>query len=79
MAEALHDIEIRNLYKIFGPNGAALVDEVKAGVDKEEMKARHDHVIGLNNINLTIPAGRFRWSWGCRARASRRSSAISTA
>ncbi|NHF73796.1 quaternary amine ABC transporter ATP-binding protein [Paracoccus xiamenensis] len=60
MAEATHDIEIRNLYKIFGPDGAALVDKVKAGMSKEEVKARHNHVVGLNDINLTIPAGRIQ-------------------
>ncbi|TKW65928.1 MAG: glycine betaine/L-proline ABC transporter ATP-binding protein [Paracoccus denitrificans] len=60
MAEATHDIEIRNLYKIFGPNGAALVDDVKAGMSKDEVKARHNHVVGLNDINLTIPAGRIQ-------------------
>ncbi len=60
MAEATHDIEIRNLYKIFGPNGAALVDKVKSGMSKEEVKARYNHVVGLNDISLTIPAGRIQ-------------------
>lgn len=60
MADAKHDIEIRNLYKIFGPNGAALVDKVRAGMGKEEVKARYDHVVGLNDVNLTIPAGRIQ-------------------
>ncbi|WBU63473.1 quaternary amine ABC transporter ATP-binding protein [Paracoccus aerodenitrificans] len=60
MAEATHDIDIRNLYKIFGPNGATLVDEVKRGMSKEELKAEHDHVLGLNDINLNIPAGKIQ-------------------
>ncbi|MBU3028893.1 quaternary amine ABC transporter ATP-binding protein [Paracoccus marinaquae] len=60
MAEATHDIEIRDLYKIFGPNGAAHVADVKAGMSKEDLKARHDHVLGLDDINLTIPAGRIQ-------------------
>lgn len=60
MAEAVHDIEIRNLYKIFGPNGAAHVAAVRDGMTKEHLKARHDHVLGLDDINLTIPAGRIQ-------------------
>ncbi len=60
MAEATHDIEIRNLYKIFGPDGAALVEQVKAGMSKEEVKTRFNHVVGLNDVNLTIPAGRIQ-------------------
>ena len=60
MAEATHDIEIRDLYKIFGRNGAAHVADVKAGMTKEELKAKHNHVLGLDDINLTIPAGRIQ-------------------
>ncbi|MFV0383360.1 quaternary amine ABC transporter ATP-binding protein [Paracoccus sp. (in: a-proteobacteria)] len=60
MAEATHDIEIRNLYKIFGPRAASLVTEVQAGMTKDELKARHDHVLGLDDINLTIPAGQIQ-------------------
>ncbi|WBU55781.1 quaternary amine ABC transporter ATP-binding protein [Paracoccus sediminicola] len=60
MAEATHDIEIRNLYKIFGPNGAAYVDDVKAGMTKDELNNKHNHVLGLNDINLTIPAGKIQ-------------------
>jgi len=58
--EATHDIDIRNLYKIFGPNAAAHIDNVKAGMTKEELNAKHNHVLGLENINLTIPAGRIQ-------------------
>ncbi|WP_299361064.1 glycine betaine/L-proline ABC transporter ATP-binding protein [uncultured Paracoccus sp.] len=52
------DIEIRNLYKIFGPNAAAHVDAVRNGLGKDELNAAHGHVLGLNDINLTIPSGR---------------------
>ncbi|MDB6180358.1 quaternary amine ABC transporter ATP-binding protein [Paracoccus fistulariae] len=60
MAEAIHDIDIRGLYKIFGPNGAAHVADVKAGMTKDELKEKYDHVLGLDDINLTIPAGRIQ-------------------
>ena len=60
MAEATHDIQINRLYKIFGPNGAAHVADVESGMTKEELKAKHNHVLGLDDITLTIPAGKIQ-------------------
>lgn len=54
---ASHGIEIRNLYKIFGPNGAAFVDLVKQGMSKAELNEKHGHVLGLKDINISMPAG----------------------
>ena len=56
MAEAL-GIEIRNLYKIFGTSPAAHVQKVKDGVTKTELMQRHQHVLGLQDINISVPAG----------------------
>ncbi|WP_287883389.1 MULTISPECIES: quaternary amine ABC transporter ATP-binding protein [Paracoccus] len=53
-----HDIEIRDLYKIFGPEAGQHVEAVKAGLTKAELNDRHNHVLGLQDINLTIPHGR---------------------
>src|SRR4051812_24350949 len=50
-------ISIRNLYKIFGVNGAAYVDAVRDGMSKRELMERSSHVLGLKNINIEIPAG----------------------
>ncbi|WP_396333315.1 glycine betaine/L-proline ABC transporter ATP-binding protein [Burkholderia anthina] len=50
-------IEVRNLYKIFGPKAASHVDAVKNGLSKAELLAQTGHVLGLRNINLDIPAG----------------------
>jgi len=50
-------IEIRNLYKIFGPNGLAYVDAVKQGMTKAELQSAHGHVLSLKNINISMPAG----------------------
>ncbi len=60
MAEAVHDIKIRNLYKIFGPNAKAHVADVKAGMTKDELKERFNHVLALDNINMTIEAGKIQ-------------------
>lgn len=53
-----HDIEIRDLYKIFGPEAHRHIAAVKAGMTKEELNSRYNHVLGLHNINLTIPFGK---------------------
>ncbi|MGV8936975.1 MAG: quaternary amine ABC transporter ATP-binding protein [Allorhizobium sp.] len=54
---ASHGIEIRDLYKIFGPRGAEFVDAVKAGMTKSELNEKHGHVLGLKDINISMPAG----------------------
>lgn len=57
MAEIGTPITIRNLYKIFGPRGAEMVEKVKAGVGKQELNREYGHVLGLCDINLDIPGG----------------------
>ena len=49
-------ISIRNLYKIFGKNPDAMVAHVKNGLSKPDLLEEHNHVLGLENINLDIPA-----------------------
>ncbi len=57
MAEQGIPINVRNLYKIFGPNGADYVDAVKNGMSKTELNEKHGHVLGLKDINIEMPAG----------------------
>ncbi|MFB2551729.1 quaternary amine ABC transporter ATP-binding protein [Ensifer soli] len=52
-----HAIEVKNLYKIFGPRGRDFVDQVKSGMGKGELNEKHGHVLGLQNINISMPAG----------------------
>ena len=52
-----HAIEIRDLYKIFGPNGADYVEAVRGGMSKAVLNEKHGHVLGLKDINITCPAG----------------------
>jgi len=54
---ASKSIEVKNLYKIFGPNGKAYVDQVKAGMSKTELNEKHAHVLGLKDISISMPAG----------------------
>ena len=48
-------LEIKNLYKIFGPKALKYVDYLNKGMSKQELLDEHNHVLGLNNINLSIP------------------------
>ncbi|MBD8876955.1 quaternary amine ABC transporter ATP-binding protein [Roseibium polysiphoniae] len=59
MAEAT-GIEIRNLYKIFGPDGETMVEKVKAGMSKTELNEDFNHVLGLNDINISMPGGKIQ-------------------
>ncbi len=57
---ASESIEIKNLYKIFGPKGADYVDMVKGGMSKAELNDKHGHVLGLNDININMPGGKIQ-------------------
>ncbi len=50
-------IEIRGLYKIFGPRGGDFVEAVKGGIGKAELNESSSHVLALKDINITMPAG----------------------
>ena len=50
-------IDIRGLYKIFGKRPNAFMDAVKEGMSKQELQEKHNHVLGLKDINLSMPAG----------------------
>ena len=54
MSEA--KIQIKNLYKIFGKNPKGAMEHVKNGVGKDELLEKHNHVLGLKDINLDIHA-----------------------
>ena len=51
-----HKIQIKNLYKIFGRNPSQMVDYVKNGTTKEQLLEKYGHVLGLQDINIDIPA-----------------------
>jgi glycine betaine/proline transport system ATP-binding protein len=54
MSEA--KIKIKNLYKIFGKNPKNAMEHVINGVGKDELLEKHNHVLGLKDINLDIHA-----------------------
>ena len=50
-------VQLRNLYKIFGPNDKEMMQYVEAGMGKPELLKEHKHVLGLQNINVDMMAG----------------------
>lgn len=50
-------IDVRGLYKIFGKRPAHFMAAVKEGMSKQELQEKHGHVLGLKDINLSMPAG----------------------
>ena len=53
-------VSIKNLYKIFGANGKDMVQKVEDGATKASLQAEFKHVLGLNNVNIDIPARRIQ-------------------
>ncbi len=50
-------IEVKNITKIFGKNPKAMLALANEGVGKAEMQEKHNHALGLHDINLTIEQG----------------------
>ncbi|OSQ48483.1 quaternary amine ABC transporter ATP-binding protein [Thalassospira alkalitolerans] len=50
-------IEIRNIFKIFGPDPQTALQMAKAGADKDEILAKTGHTVGLHDVSLSIERG----------------------
>jgi len=50
-------ISIRGLYKIFGEDALRALDYVSAGISKAELLDKHQHVLGLRDINIDMREG----------------------
>ena len=50
-------IRIEGLYKIFGPRPQSVLADVRRGMSKHELLEKHNHVLGLKDIDIDIPAG----------------------
>ena len=47
-------VQIRQVYKIFGPNPKSMVKHVKNGISKQDLMDLHGHVLGLENVNIDV-------------------------
>lgn len=52
-----YDIQIKGLSKVFGRHPERIVPLLQQGVSKQEILEKHQHVLGLNDINIAMPAG----------------------
>ncbi len=50
-------IEVKNIYKIFGPHPERWLDAAKSGMSKDDLLARSGHTLGLRDISLSIEEG----------------------
>ncbi len=50
-------IQIKNVYKIFGPDPQAALERAKQGASKTELLEESGHTIGIRDISLDMPAG----------------------
>lgn len=50
-------IEVRNIYKIFGPHPQRWIEAVRKGMSKEDLLATSGHTLGLRDISLSIEEG----------------------
>lgn len=50
-------IEIRNIYKIFGPHPERALEMARAGDGKDDILAKTGNTVGLQDVSLSIEAG----------------------
>ncbi|MBI9084216.1 MAG: glycine betaine/L-proline ABC transporter ATP-binding protein ProV [Desulfobacterales bacterium] len=50
-------IEVKNLFKIFGPNPQRALEQIKQGKTKEDIYAETDLTVGVQNANFEIQTG----------------------
>ncbi len=55
-----NSIEVKNLYKIFGAHGEKYIEAVENGMSKDDLNAKHGHVLGLKNINIHMPSAKIQ-------------------
>ncbi len=55
-----NSIEVKGLYKIFGPHGEKYIKAVQDGMSKDELNAKHNHVLGLKDINIHMPSAKIQ-------------------
>lgn len=53
-------IEIRDLYKIFGRSPERYIESVREGLSKADLARANGHILGLNNINISMSAGKIQ-------------------
>ena len=50
-------IEVKNVYKIFGNNPQKILPMVQEGATKEEILEKTGHTVGLDNVSISVEEG----------------------
>lgn len=50
-------VEIKGLYKIFGPTPRQVIPMLQGGADKANILKKHKHSVGVNNASFTVEEG----------------------
>lgn len=50
-------IEVKNIYKVFGPHPEKWLPAAQSGMSKEDLLAKSGHTLGLRDISLSIEEG----------------------
>ena len=50
-------IEVKNIYKIFGPHPAKWLEAARSDISKEDLLKRSRHTLGLRDISLSVEEG----------------------
>ena len=50
-------IEVKNVYKIFGNNPKKILPMVQDGATKEEILEKTGHTVGLDNVSISVEEG----------------------
>lgn len=51
-------ISVKSLYKVFGPSPKAMLPHIEASMSKDDLLKQHQHVLGLNDINVDMQEGK---------------------
>lgn len=54
MADKEHKIRCQNLWKIFGPSPQGILDSIKNGASKQEVKEKTGHVIAIRDVSFEV-------------------------
>ncbi|AZO96044.1 glycine betaine/L-proline ABC transporter ATP-binding protein [Halocella sp. SP3-1] len=53
----MNKIEVKNLYKIYGPRPKEVIPLLKKGLNKDDILQKTKHSVGVNNINFNAKEG----------------------
>ncbi len=50
-------IEVRNLFKIFGPESGKAMEKLKAGMTKDDLLQKFGHTVGIDDVSFEVEQG----------------------